>query len=192
MLKSTPARKSTPPLVVTYMSYGEDEMMILTIFNVLDDLSTSLVHDPKLDHLYDEDEIMTIDLCQVRRSPRSRLGTRTRSSGSQKRRQSSRRLSAWRPILEWPKISSFSLVGSFFVRFADIDDSFQSKVMVWVCQQWQLPGYSRGSNVNSIRFHPKGSLSAHTELRLLPLSGKKRGMMVIGQSWPGRRFHMSV
>ena len=109
---------------------GDDGMMILTNINELDDKSTSVVYDPKLDHLYDEDEIMTIDLCQVRRSPRSRLGTRTRSSGSQKRRQSSRRLSAWRPILEWPKISSFSLVGSFFVRFADIDDSFQSKVMV--------------------------------------------------------------
>ena len=82
----------TDVAVVTYMSYGEDEMMILTIFNVLDDLPTSLVHDPKLDHLYDEDEIMITDLCQVRRSPRSRLGTRTRSSGSQRRRQSSRRL----------------------------------------------------------------------------------------------------
>ena len=166
--------------------------MILTNFNELDDLSTSLVHDPKLDHLYDEDEIMIIDLRQVRRSPRSRLGTRTRSSGSQKRRQSSRRLWAWSPILEWPKISSFSLVGNFFVRFADIDDNFQLKVMAWVCQQWQLPGYSRGNKINSIKYHPKGSLSAYSILGLLPLSGKKRGMMVIGQSWPGRRFHMSV
>ena len=131
-------------------------------------------------------------LCQVRRSPRSRLGTRTRSSGSQKRRQSSRRLWAWSPILEWPKISSFSLVGSFFVRFADIDDNFQLKVMAWVCQQWQLPGYSRGNKINSIKYHPKGSLIAYSILGLLPLSGKKRGMMVIGQSWPGRRFHMSV
>ena len=103
--------------------------MILTNFNELDDLSTSLVHNPELDHLYDEDEIMIIDLRQVRRSPRSRLETRTRSSGSQKLMQSSRRLSAWSPILEWPKISSFSLVGSFFVRFADIDDNFQLKVM---------------------------------------------------------------
>ena len=71
---------------------GDDGMMILTNINELDDKSTSVVYDPKLDHLYDEDEIMTIDLCQVRRSPRSRSGTRTRSSGSQKRRQSSRRL----------------------------------------------------------------------------------------------------
>ena len=82
----------TDVAVVTYMSYGEDEMMILTIFIVLDDLPTSLVHDPKLDHLYDEDEIMIRDLYQVRRNPRSRLGTRTRSSGSQKPMQSWRRL----------------------------------------------------------------------------------------------------